>query len=658
MIGREIGSYRIIEKIGEGGMGVVYKGIDSGLDRLVAIKVLIPELAQNPELIDRFRSEAKAQANLHHTNIAALYAFLQLEGQCLIVMEFLEGETFEDLVLRQGKLPWKGAVSLTRQALQGLGFAHGMGIVHRDIKPSNLMLTSSGTVKVMDFGIAKALGSTKKTRTGLQMGTLHYMSPEQIRGRSVDARSDIYSLGVTLYQMLSGDLPFQADSDFDLMNAHINTPPPVLTNLHADVPKSIEDCVLKAMSKEARDRYQSADDFGASLEQASTSAAELPSTAAVSQGTFGKSPETIRPVARQTVVAPEVPQATIPPPLPIPKRKRGIAAFAIAASGMLAVALAATAWSIWHQPSRQEAKQKPPATLSPTNIAEGSAVGTKPATKDPISGAVQATSVKTKLNTGAEQLGTPPAPKAILHMQCNLDCAWSLDGQPKGLLTAGNSTSVPLDLGSHTISAATPDLNDQADAITINASSDGENFDELVDLKSKQTQRLQQEAADTIRQKELAKQLEIARQVEIDRQLRGDDANRSVVPGSPATSSSPASGCHLSTWPNVWRNVATNSLYRFRFDCEHIFVNELSSNRAAATLMRNKMDRTQEKYVGFTTTMSRCPGQGKMEVLGLSPNRIETRIEVPNVYNRCTEMLSTASTSWASVPVSFVPQNQ
>jgi len=242
MIGQVIGTYKILDKIGEGGMGVVYKGIDTGLDRLVAIKVLTPEFAHNPELIERFRAEAKAQANLNHQNITTLYAFLQAEKQCLIVMEYIEGETFEDLLVRRGKLPWKEAAFMTRQALNGFGFAHGMGIIHRDIKPSNLMLTKTGAVKIMDFGIAKALGGSTKTRTGLQMGTPQYMSPEQIRGRQVDARSDLYSLGITMYQLLSGDLPFKADSDYELMSAHINTPPPVLTDIHQDVPRGAAGC--------------------------------------------------------------------------------------------------------------------------------------------------------------------------------------------------------------------------------------------------------------------------------------------------------------------------------------------------------------------------------------------------------------------------------
>jgi serine/threonine protein kinase len=271
MIDREIGTYKILEQIGEGGMGVVYKALDTSLDRPVAIKMLARDLAHDPELVSRFRSEARAQANLNHINIATLYSFLQVEGQCLIVMEYLEGETFEDLLSSRGRIPWEGAVSLTRQALLGLGLAHDRGIIHRDIKPGNLILTKTGIVKVMDFGIAKALGGQTKTRTGIRMGTARYMSPEQIRGQQIDPRSDIYSLGVTLYELLTGSLPFQSDSDFDLMSAHIQTPPPLPTNLCADIPKGLEKCVLKAMAKDPADRFQGAAEFGANLEQIFTS---------------------------------------------------------------------------------------------------------------------------------------------------------------------------------------------------------------------------------------------------------------------------------------------------------------------------------------------------------------------------------------------------
>ena len=267
MVGTQIGNYRIQEKIGEGGMGVVYKGVDVNLDRVVAIKALNTELRGNAELEQRFRAEAKAQANLNHTNLATLYTLLIEDGRPFMVMEFIEGETFEQMVQRRGPIPAEEAIPLFRQALLGIGQAHRMGIVHRDIKPSNLMLNRQGIVKVMDFGIAKVLGGRGMTRTGTQMGTAFYMSPEQVLNRNVDIRSDIYSLGVTLYEMLTANVPFSGDSDYQIMSDHVNTPPPMLTKFYPYVPPGVQNAVLKAIEKSQDARFQSVEEFGAALEQ-------------------------------------------------------------------------------------------------------------------------------------------------------------------------------------------------------------------------------------------------------------------------------------------------------------------------------------------------------------------------------------------------------
>ncbi|MGA2191804.1 MAG: serine/threonine-protein kinase [Nitrospirota bacterium] len=266
MIGTQIGSYKIVEQIGEGGMGVVYRGVDTTLDRPVAIKVLSQELVGTPALVERFRAEAKAQANLNHTNIATLYSFMQVDGVCVMVMELLEGETFDQIIRRRGVIPAEEAVPLFRQALLGIGFAHRMGIVHRDIKPSNIMLTKTGIVKVMDFGIAKVLGGQRLTRTGTRMGTVAYMSPEQIRNLPVDIRSDIYSLGATLYEMFTAHLPFESESDFQVMSDHVNTPPTPPTRYYPYIAPGFEQCVLKALSKNPNDRFQTVEEFGAGLE--------------------------------------------------------------------------------------------------------------------------------------------------------------------------------------------------------------------------------------------------------------------------------------------------------------------------------------------------------------------------------------------------------
>ena len=266
IVGERIGSYRIERKIGEGGMGTVYLATEVGLDRPVAIKVLNADLAGNPLIAERFRSEARAQAHLVHTHIAVLYTFLEHEGKAMMVMEYVEGETFQELVARRGAMPWAEIVPLFRQALDGVGAAHRVGLVHRDIKPANLMLNRHGVVKVMDFGIAKATGTDRSlTRTGVQVGTAYYMSPEQIKSGEVDARSDIYSLGITLYELLTGKVPFAANSEFQVLTDHVNTPPPLPRRIREDIPRGIENVVLKAIEKNPADRFQSTAEFGEAL---------------------------------------------------------------------------------------------------------------------------------------------------------------------------------------------------------------------------------------------------------------------------------------------------------------------------------------------------------------------------------------------------------
>ena len=282
MIGTQVANYRILEKIGEGGMGVVYKGVDVNLDRPVAIKALNAQLAGNPELEQRFRNEAKAQANLNHTNLATLYTLLIEDGRPWMVMEFIEGETFEQMISRRGPIPGEEAIPLFRQALLGLGYAHRMGIVHRDIKPSNLMLNKQGIVKVMDFGIAKVMGARGMTRTGTQMGTAFYMSPEQVLNKNVDIRSDIYSLGVTLYEMLTANVPFSSDSDYQVMTDHVSTPPPLPARFYPYIPQGIQNAVLKALEKKPDARYQTVEEFGAALEQPENVATSAPVAAPVS----------------------------------------------------------------------------------------------------------------------------------------------------------------------------------------------------------------------------------------------------------------------------------------------------------------------------------------------------------------------------------------
>jgi serine/threonine-protein kinase len=267
MIGSVIGNYEIRGKLGEGGMGAVYHGVDLMLEREVAVKVLRPELANTPQLVERFRTEAIALGRLNHPNIATLYSFLRHHHEFLMIMEFVPGETLETLIRRVGALPAVPAIRLFCQALDGLAHAHAQGIVHRDLKPANLMLAAQGTIKVMDFGIARVLGGGRMTKTGRLIGTLEYMSPEQVRNSETDARSDIYSLGIVLYEMLTGVVPFTSDSEYELMRAHLEAPPASPRVIVPHLPSSLESIILRALAKQPSERFQSASDFQDALNQ-------------------------------------------------------------------------------------------------------------------------------------------------------------------------------------------------------------------------------------------------------------------------------------------------------------------------------------------------------------------------------------------------------
>ncbi|HZT37446.1 MAG TPA: serine/threonine-protein kinase [Bryobacteraceae bacterium] len=263
--GARIGDYEILDLLGAGGMGKVYKVRNVLSDRIEAMKVILPALGQEGELTDRFIREIKVQASLDHPNITALRTAQQTGGQVLMIMEYVEGTTV-DAMLRQGPLPPSDAVNYVSQVLDALEYAHSRGIVHRDIKPGNIMVTPSGLVKLMDFGIAKLSVDRKLTMTGRTLGSLYYMSPEQIQGAAaVDGRSDIYSLGICLYEMVTGKRPFAADSDYALMVAHLEQTPRPPVEIDPKLPEALSEIILLAIRKDPAQRFQSAAAFRAAL---------------------------------------------------------------------------------------------------------------------------------------------------------------------------------------------------------------------------------------------------------------------------------------------------------------------------------------------------------------------------------------------------------
>jgi serine/threonine protein kinase len=271
-IGRTLsGRYRIDALLGQGGMSAVYKATDPNLKRVVAIKLIHSHLSGDAQFIKRFEEEAAAVASLRHPNIVQVFDFNSDEGTYYMVLEFLPGETLQDRLKRLSDekrlLAFKESIQYTVNICDALGYAHQRGMVHRDIKPANIMLDIHNQAILMDFGIVKIVGGDSHTATGAVVGTARYMSPEIIRAEVPDARADIYSLGITLYEMLSGRPPFVADSAMTLMMMHLNDPVPDPRSLRADVPQALVDVLVKAMAKDRNDRYASAAEFASALKR-------------------------------------------------------------------------------------------------------------------------------------------------------------------------------------------------------------------------------------------------------------------------------------------------------------------------------------------------------------------------------------------------------
>ena len=264
-IGSTVGDYQIIDVLGAGGMGKVFKVRNTISDRIEALKVLLPDLAGEPDLADRFLREIKVLASLTHPNIAGLRTALRVDNQLLMVMELVEGETL-DHRMQNGPLPVAEAAACISQVLSALTYAHGKGVVHRDLKPANMMLMQDGTVKLMDFGIAKGATDRKLTMTGTTMGSLYYMSPEQIRGaQTLDVRSDLYSVGVSLYELVTGKRPFDGDSQFAIMSAHLEKTPVAPIVIDPRLPEALNDLILFSVNREPEARFQSAEAFQRAL---------------------------------------------------------------------------------------------------------------------------------------------------------------------------------------------------------------------------------------------------------------------------------------------------------------------------------------------------------------------------------------------------------
>src|SRR4051812_24998543 len=332
MVGQTVGKYRIASRLGRGGMGTVYKAVDETLDREVAIKCLNADLG-DADLLKRFRAEAIALARLNHPNIATLFELTEHDGQLLMVMEFVRGDTFDRLSQREGPLSVARAAQLCAQVLDALEHAHRAGIVHRDLKPANLMLTDSGLVKVMDFGLARMAGTEHITSDGYMVETPAYMSPEQVLGREIDGRADLYAMGVVLFRLLTSELPFKAESGIAMAQRQLHDPPTPIRDVRRELPEACDEILTRALAKGASERFQSADEFKSALTRLDPALAAVGLSRGVSAAVPAVAmPSTAASVSPPTVVLPRshaassAPVAAVvgaPPPVPVAPAAKG-----------------------------------------------------------------------------------------------------------------------------------------------------------------------------------------------------------------------------------------------------------------------------------------------------------------------------------------------
>ncbi|MGH2769876.1 MAG: serine/threonine-protein kinase, partial [Actinomycetota bacterium] len=272
-----VGRYRLGEIIGAGGMGEVLHGHDEVLDRPVAIKLLRKELASDPGSLERFRREARIAASLSHPGIASVFDFVEEgDGRPLMVMELLVGRDLHTILSREGPLDPKTAGAVAAQVAEGLDHAHRAGAIHRDVKPGNIFLTSSGGVKVTDFGIASAAGGPGGVAAGKLIGTPHYLSPEQVRGEEATPASDLYSLGCVLFEMLTGRPPFEGENDLSAATARLGAKPPSPRAINPRVSKALAEVVDQALAEDPQDRFPSAGVMAEAIRRASGASRELP----------------------------------------------------------------------------------------------------------------------------------------------------------------------------------------------------------------------------------------------------------------------------------------------------------------------------------------------------------------------------------------------
>ena len=378
------GRYRIVRKLGSGGMANVYLAEDEDLGRRVAIKILNDRYANDDLFIERFRREAKSAAALSHPNIVSVYDRGEAEGTYYIAMEVIEGRSLKELIMTRGPLPIPQALAYTHEMLEALRFAHRHGIIHRDIKPHNILIGER--LKVTDFGIARA-GASQMTEAGSIMGTAQYLSPEQARGAPVTAASDLYSVGIVLYEMLTGKVPFTGDSAIEIAMKHLNEPPKPPSKIRPEIPEELDAVVLRALSKNPEDRYQTAEEFSEDLHRVEAGLPLAPETSDAATALLagaalmgdGGSTEVLAGTAVTTPGGPPPPTTRRPPPPygpgyydePPRKRRRWgpwlLVALLLAAAGI-------AGWYVFSQIQDQLAANEPVAVPNVVGLKQEAAV--------------------------------------------------------------------------------------------------------------------------------------------------------------------------------------------------------------------------------------------------------------------------------------------
>jgi serine/threonine-protein kinase len=356
--------YEILGPLGRGGMGMVYKARDRRLDdEIVAIKVLRPDFAQDPSMASRFRSEIKLARKVRHRNVCAIHDYGEDRGLLYISMEYVEGVDLKQVLKKSGALPAEQAYAVAIQVAEGLQAVHDAGIVHRDLKTPNIMRDASGVARLMDFGVAKRVGEGAATVTGHIVGTPEYMSPEQAQGLKVDARSDIYALGIVVYEIFTGQVPFRGETPISTILKHINDPPPLELPPAARLPPELKAVLRRCLAKDPGDRYASAREVGDALREA-----QHPSRRQV-------------PMATEVLHAPTLPRAA--PPRPRRAMQPWLLAVVIAAAAGVVLMVRGPALVPDTAAPAPSLAAAPPSTVLPATLAPAAAVGPPPATAAP-----------------------------------------------------------------------------------------------------------------------------------------------------------------------------------------------------------------------------------------------------------------------------------